>query len=334
MRAIVVGAPDSVALEHLPDPSPAPDEVVVRVRGCGICGTDLHIIHEGLPTATYPLVPGHEPWGEVVEVRDPLADVRIGDLVSVDPSLHCGRCDRCREGRGNLCRHWGAIGGTRAGAWAELVAVPARNLHRLDPDYPLACASIIEPVACGIRGIVRLQPQAGRSALIYGGGTMGVILAILLELQGVGPITIVEANARRRAVIAGLTGATIAAPEELDGLEADYVIDATGNAGAIGEALGHVAFGGTFMIFGVASPEAMVSYSPFAIYQREITIIGSMAIVHTYGQAVRTVRRHAARFAPLLTHTYGLSEFGLALTTLASGEAIKVTISPWEDLSP
>jgi NADPH2:quinone reductase len=317
-----------VGVERMPDPEPAPDEVVVRVRGCGICGTDLHIIHEGLPTARYPLVPGHEPWGEVVEVRDPPAGVRVGDLVAVDPSLHCGRCARCREGRGNLCERWGAIGGTRPGAWADLVAVPGRNLYRLDSDYPLDCASIIEPVACAIRGIIRLQPLPDRSALVYGGGTMGVILTILLELQGVGPITIVEANARRRSVIAGLSEASIKAPEEIDDLEADYVIDATGNAAAIEAALQHVAFGGTFMVFGVASPEARVSYAPFVVYQREITIVGSMAILHTYGQAVHTVRRHAARFAPLLTHTYTLDAFEQALATLASGEAIKVTIAP------
>lgn len=334
MRAVLVDAPGSVAIERLPDPVPAPDEVVVRVRGCGICGTDLHILHEGLPTARYPLVPGHEPWGEVVEVRDPLAGVRVGDLVAVDPSLHCGRCARCREGRGNLCEHLGAIGATRPGAWADLVAVPGRNLYRLDPDYPLECASIIEPVACAIRGIVRLQPRADRSALVYGGGTMGVILAILLELQGVGPITIVEANARRRSLIAGLTEAATRAPEEIDGLEADYVIDATGNAAAIEAALRHVAFGGTFMVFGVASPGARVSYSPFAVYQREITIVGSMAILHTYGQAVHTVRRHATRFAPLLTHTYGLDAFEQALAILASGEAIKVTIAPGREAAP
>jgi NADPH2:quinone reductase len=328
MRAVVVAAPGSVAIERLPDPEPLPDEVVMRVRGCGICGTDLHIIHEGLPTARYPLIPGHEPWGEVVEVRDPQATVRVGDLVAVDPSLHCGRCSQCRQGRGNLCEHWGAIGGTRAGAWADLVAVPGRNLHRLDTDYPIACASIIEPVACGIRGIVRLQPQADRSAIIYGGGTMGVILALLLELEGVGPITIAESNARRRTVIAGLAQAAICDPADLEGRQADYVIDATGNPAAIEPALDRVAPGGTLMVFGVASPAARVSYSPFAVYQKEITIVGSMAILHTYGRAVHTVQRHAARFAPLLTHSFSLQAFDQALATLASGEAIKVTITP------
>jgi len=328
MRAILVSAPGSVAVDRVPDPEPGPGDVVVRVRGCGICGTDLHIIHEGLPTATFPLVPGHEPWGEVVEVRDPLCEARVGDMVAVDPSLHCGRCARCREGRGNLCARWGAIGGTHPGAWADLVVAPGRNIYRLDPGYPLECAAIIEPVACAIRGIVRLQPRPDRSALIYGGGTMGVILAILLELQGVDPVTIVEANARRRAVITGVTRANIQAPEDSADLEADYVIDATGNATAIGAALEHVTFGGTFMVFGVASPETKVLYSPFVVYQREITIVGSMAILHTYGQAVHTVQRHAARFAPLLTHSYGLDDFDQALNMLVSGDAIKVTIAP------
>lgn len=330
MRAVVVQEPGRVSVERVPDPTPTGDDVVVRVGGCGICGTDLHIIHEGLPTARYPLIPGHEPWGEVVEVAGGSGELglRAGDLVSVDPSLHCGRCDRCRRGQGNLCRNWGAIGGTRAGAWAEYVSAPVKNVYALGADYPMACASLIEPVACAIRGIVRLGPRPERPALIYGGGTMGVLLSLLLEFQGVGPITIAEVNARRRVVIAGLTAATVCAPDELAGEEMDYVVDATGNPAAIEAALGHVAPGGAFMVFGVASPAARVPFAPFDIYQKEITIVGSMAILHTYPLAVETIQRHAARFEPLLTHTYDLDGFPQALEALAGGEAVKVMIAP------
>jgi NADPH2:quinone reductase len=285
-------------------------------------------LDEGLPGARYPLIPGHEPWGEVVAVGADVAEVAAGDLVAVDPSLQCGRCARCRRGQGNLCERLGAIGGSRAGAWADFVAVPAGNLHVLPDGYPLHCASIIEPVACALRGLERLRPQADRSALIFGGGTMGLLLASLLELQGLGPITVVETNAERRALGQRLSGARVISPGELGDDEAEYVVDATGVPGAIEAALDHVAFGGTFMVFGVASPDVRVTYSPFRVYQRELTVVGSMAILQTVSSAVETVARHPDRFRPLLTHSFGLAEFDSAVAALSHGDSVKVTITP------
>jgi 2-desacetyl-2-hydroxyethyl bacteriochlorophyllide A dehydrogenase len=329
MRAVIVPEPGAqVSVETVPDPTPARDEVVIAVRGCGICGTDQHLLHEGLPGAVYPLIPGHEPWGEVVAAGGDVTQLAVGDIVAVDPSLQCGMCERCRRGQGNLCVRLGSIGGTRAGAWADFVAVPGRNIHLLPDGYPLDCASIIEPVACALRGLVRLQPEGDRSVLIFGGGTMGLLLATLLELRGLGPITVVETNPDRRETGRRLTSARLIDPSELGDEEAEYVIDATGVPAAIETALDHVAFGGTFMVFGVASPDIRVAYSPFRVYQREITIVGSMAILRTVSSAIETVQRHADRFRPLLTHSFGLDGFDKAVSTLADGSAVKVTITP------
>ena len=118
------------------------------------------------------------------------------------------------------------------------------------------------------------------------------------------------------------------APENLGDLTADYVVDATGVPAAIEGALDRVAKGGTFMVFGVASPEARVAMSPFAIYQREITVVGSMAILHSFQPAVELVAAHAARFEPLLTHAFPLQDFDAAVATLSHGDAVKVTIRP------
>jgi 2-desacetyl-2-hydroxyethyl bacteriochlorophyllide A dehydrogenase len=329
MRAVVVGAAGVPAsVETVPDPSPGPLEVVVAVRGCGICGTDRHILEEGLPTARYPLIPGHEPWGEVAAVGNDVSLVRPGDVIAVDPSLHCGSCPQCRRGHGNLCERWGSIGGTQAGAWADFVSIPERNAVTLPEGYPLDCASLIEPVACAVRGLARLRPQVGRSALIVGGGTMGLILGTLLELAGCEPVTVVEANTGRRGFGAAQTGLTVVAPEALGDAEADYVVDATGVPAAVESALGRVAPGGTFMVFGVSSPDARVAMSPFAVYQREITIVGSMAILHSFQPAVELIARRPERFRPLLTHQFDLTKFHTAVATLGAADAIKVTIAP------
>lgn len=329
MQAVVVQAPGSYAVETVPDPEVRPQEVVVRVGGCGICGTDQHILDHGLPTAHYPLIPGHEPWGWIAGVGRGIHNgLSVGDLVAVDPSLHCGLCDRCRTGHGNLCRRWGAIGASQAGAWADYVAVPERTIHRLDDRFPTEVASLIEPVACALRGLERLEAMADTPAIIYGAGTMGILLAMLLDLRGIGPIHLVEHNERRRAIAGAVTTATVIAPDQVSDLEAASVIDATGNPTAIASAIDRVAPGGTFMVFGVAGVDDRVPVSPFAIYQREIRIVGSMAILATFGPAIETVRRHADAFRPLATHTFPLARFGDALAVLASGEGVKVSICP------
>ena len=329
MKAVVVDGPGVPAeVRRVEDPAPGPDELVVAVRGCGICGTDRHILEEGLPSVPYPLIPGHEPWGEVVAAGAGALGPSEGTLVAVDPSLHCGRCDRCRRGQGNMCERWGAIGGTQSGAWADYVVLPAANAHVLPEGFPLDCASIVEPVACALRGMHQLRPEGDRSALVVGGGTMGLILAILLELRGVGPLTVVEANRERRELGGRLVPARMLAPDELGDLEADYVIDATGVPAAVQDALPRVAPNGTFMVFGVSAPEATVWISPFEIYRREITIVGSMAILRTFAAAVETVARHGDRFRPLLTHSFGLDRFADAVATMSSGDAVKVTIEP------
>lgn len=328
MRAVVVEEPGRAAtVTTVEDPSPADGQAVVAVRGCGICGTDRHILEEGLPTVTYPLIPGHEPWGEIVAVGAGV-EVGVGDLVAIDPSLHCGTCPRCRRGQGNLCERWGAIGGTRPGAWADYVAVPGANAHVLGDGFALECASIIEPVACGLRGVVQLRPQADQSTLIVGGGTMGLILAVLLDLRGVGPITVVELDPSRRALAPSLVGVEACGPDELGDREWELVVDATGSPDAIAAALERVAPGGTFLVFGVASPDATVSFSPFRVYQRELTIVGSMAILGTFAAAVDVVNRHAGRFRPLLTHTFALEQFDRAVAALGTPDAVKVTITP------
>jgi 2-desacetyl-2-hydroxyethyl bacteriochlorophyllide A dehydrogenase len=329
MRAVVIAQPGVASVETVIDPALVEDEVIVKVLGCGICGTDMHLLHQGLPNVEYPLIPGHEPWGEIVEVNKAEKTLQVGDCVAVDPSIHCGLCLRCRRGRGNLCARWGAIGGTRSGAWAEFVPVPRRNIHFLERGFPLDCAPIIEPIACALRGIEQLKPRADMSAIIFGAGTMGMLLTLLLDMRGVGPIVVIETNAERARIARQLLPATIIHPDALDELEAELVIDATGDPTAIETAVQHVAPGGTMLIFGVSAPGAKASVSPYHIYEREITILGSKAILHTFPSAVDTVRRHASIFRPLVSCAgYPLHRFHDALAMLQSGLAVKVVIQP------
>src|SRR3954471_12123991 len=133
MRALVLDRPGSFRVAEVPDPVPEADQIVVQVECCGICGTDLHILAGEFPPTPYPITPGHEFAGVVIEVGEGETHIAVGDRVAVDPSLSCGRCRYCQAGRGNLCSDWGAIGDTVDGAFAERVTVPAANAYRL-PD--------------------------------------------------------------------------------------------------------------------------------------------------------------------------------------------------------
>ena len=200
MRAALVDAPGVIEVVDLADPSPAPDEVLLAVRECGICGTDLHLVDGELGADRFPLIPGHEFWGEIAAVGTDVDRFRVGDQVAVDPSLHCGRCARCRRGQGNMCENWGALGATRHGGWAEFVAVPQANLYPLGRSFPLAAAALIEPVACAVRGLQRLDPRADEPVVVFGAGTMGLVLTLLLQSRGVGPVTVIDPIPERRTL--------------------------------------------------------------------------------------------------------------------------------------
>ena len=328
MKAVVVERPGTAGYTKVTEPEIGPDEALVKVLGCGICGTDHHIIDGGLPTVSYPIIPGHEGWGQVVAVGQNGHRLQAGDLVAIDPSLHCGQCSQCRRGHGNLCEAWGSIGGTRPGAWAELVAVPVKNVHVLPGDYPTDVAVLIEPVACLLRGLKILSPEVDKSALVFGAGTMGILWALALRLLGLDLVGVVETDATRRELCSQKFDLPVVSWEAPTPVEADYVIDATGNASAMEEAFWRARPGGTVMLFGVAGTDVRVPFSPFRLYQRELRVVSSMAILHTYGDAVNFVAAHADLLRPVVTGTFGLQSFDQAIEQLRGGAALKIALDP------
>ncbi|MBV9917235.1 MAG: zinc-dependent alcohol dehydrogenase family protein [Solirubrobacterales bacterium] len=334
MRAAVWEKPGELRIEERPDPEPGAADVVVRVGACGMCGTDLHIAEGEFPPAPYPIVPGHEFAGEVVAVGDEVEDVSVGAHVAVDPSLFCGHCDYCRVQRGNLCRNWNAIGDTVDGAFAELVRAPARNAYELPEGASLRTGALVEPLACAVHGLRRLEPEPGDSVLITGAGTMGLLLLQLLEHGGAAHITVVDRNERRLELARSLGASAIqtdieaASSEFGDGF--DCVVDATGVPAVIQQSFNAVRRGGKVMIFGVAPQEARVDVSPFRIYNDEITVVGSMAVLYTFVQAIELVRGGAVNTEPLLTHTFPLDGFEDALAAMRSGKGLKVQVLPNE----
>jgi 2-desacetyl-2-hydroxyethyl bacteriochlorophyllide A dehydrogenase len=329
MRAVVVTAPGNAVLTDLPDPQAGPGEVVVRVTSCGLCGTDMHILAGELPSARYPGVPGHELAGEIVAVGEGVTGLAAGTRVAVDPNMPCGRCDYCRIGRGNLCDDYSAIGVTQDGGFAELVAVPARCCYVLPDSLSPAAAALVEPLSCAVHGLNRLPRRPGSHYLIYGAGTMGLMMAAVVRQAGAASVSMVDPNEDRLAFAASF-GADAVAPraEELGRPQGfEVVIDATGVIAAIEDGLGRVRKGGTFLQFGVTDAAATATFSPFRVYNREIDIIGSMAVHNSFQPAIDLLSS-GLDLDPLVSDVFPLDAFDDAVAAFRAGKGRKIQIAP------
>jgi 2-desacetyl-2-hydroxyethyl bacteriochlorophyllide A dehydrogenase len=333
VNAAVVERPGKVAVEQVDDPAPGPREVLVRVDACGICGTDLHLLDGESPLARYPLIPGHEFSGEVVAAGGQVHDLRVGDVVAVDPNLPCGVCRLCRAGRENLCLNYEAIGVTRAGGCAELVAVPAANAFVLPEGLPRAWGSLVEPLSCAVHGFDRLNAKLADRYLIYGAGTMGLLMAQLARRAGAASVAVVDVQAGRLPVAERLgADRTATSADDLDRPQGwEVVIDATGAVAAIEDGLRRVARGGTFLLFGVTSAEATATFSPFRVYNEEISVVGSMAVLHSFQRALDLLVAGAIDAEAMITHSVALGRYEDAVAAFRGGAGLKVQVTPATD---
>jgi 2-desacetyl-2-hydroxyethyl bacteriochlorophyllide A dehydrogenase len=329
MRAAVITSVGVVDVETVDDPTPGPGEVVVDVAACGLCGTDLHIL-QGEFAPTLPIVPGHEFAGTVVALGADVRGLCEGDRVSVDPSLYCFECHYCRIGRNNLCENWAAIGVSVAGGAAEYCAVPAANCVVLPDAVALEDAGLIEPLSCAVRGYDVLRSQLGAHVLVYGAGTMGLMMLRLAQRSGAVSVDVVDVNAARLPRAAQLGASSTA--RSADEIERPYgwelVVDATGNAKAIQDGLGRVGAGGTFLQFGVADYAARATIEPYRIYNKEITITGSMAVLHSYERAAELFADGVIDPAVFITDRYPLGAYATALDNFRGGAGLKTQVVP------
>ena len=331
MKAVVIEAPNQVGVKQVPDPTPAADQVVVKVEGCGICGTDIHVIRGEFEPTRYPIIPGHEFCGEVVAAGSAVRNLKTGDFVAVDPSLFDGTCKQCRAGRFNLCENWNGIGvGRTNGACAQFVAVPAVNAFQLPGGMPRHWGALVEPLSCAVHGLDLVDADAGADYLIYGAGTMGLMLAQLARDTGASKVEMVEKNPRRHDLAKRLAAGRIAvSADELDRPQGwDVVIDATGVVPAIEDGLRRVARGGTFLVFGVANADATATFSPFRVYNDEIKIIGSMAVLHSFERALALLVKGVIDCEAMITNRFGLDDYSIAIDTFLKGTGLKVQVAP------
>lgn len=336
MPAVVFQGEGRWALEERPVPRVRnPDEVLLQVEACGICGTDLHILEipPGHP-ATPGVILGHEVIGRVVEVGPAVTHLRPGDRVAVAPNLSCGVCPFCQRGLFNHCERFTTLGIFLDGGLAAYEVAPARALFPISPQVPLERAVFAEVLSTVVGGTLQARLHPGEHAVVLGCGPVGLLFLQIFRASGAG--TLIAADvAPFRLAFARRVGADRAVnPREEDleavvreatGIGADVVVDAVGSLMAMALRLARP--GGTVVLFGM-NAQARAEIAQYEITRRELRVVGSYVGRHTFPLAIQLLERGVIRPEALVTHRLPLSRFGEGLEHLRRGEAVKVMMVP------
>ncbi|MEO5699199.1 MAG: alcohol dehydrogenase catalytic domain-containing protein [Casimicrobiaceae bacterium] len=300
MKALVYTAPNTMVYRDEPEPAAAAGEVVIEVDAVGICGSDMHAWHGHDPRRNPPLILGHELAGTVV------AGHGTGRRVTVNPLITCGHCAYCITGRDNLCANRTMIGMTRPGGFAQRLAIPAGSVIELPADMEVRAAALTEPAATGLhalnlamRALARPLPEV--SALVIGGGAVGLLTALLMRAYGCRDVTVAETNPRRRASAAKAGNLEVFDPTAGGGIgesAVDLVIDAVGGRQTRSAALAAVRPGGVVVHIGLQDWASEIDMRKLTL--AEITLIG------TYTYAMADLK---ATVAALAAGVYGALEW-------------------------
>ncbi len=326
MKAVLFPAKGAVEIANLADPRPEPDEVVIEVRAAGICHTDIEVLRGNYGTGAFPLVACHEFAGVVCEIGAEVADLKPGDRVVVDPNIECGTCRACRRGWAHLCERLGAYGVTVNGGFAERCAVAATAVHKIG-DMPFDLAALAEPMGCVLNGVAAAHRDTTRNALIIGAGPMGLLMAVALRTRGLDDIALVDIDENRLSMTENFGFTALAADTSeiaARGRPSDLVVEATGVPSVVAEALDFVADGGTLHIFGVSPRDLHVSFSPFEIFRRQLSIVGSHSLNHNIPGALETLRAAGLEIGRLVTHRLDLRGIAETLSGHPPPGAMKV----------
>lgn len=336
MPAVVFQGEGRWALEERPVPSVRnPEDVLLQVEACGICGTDLHILEvpPGHP-ATPGVILGHEVIGRVVEVGPAVTHLRPGDRVAVAPNLYCGVCRFCQRGLYNHCERFTTLGIFLDGGLAPYEVAPARALFPISPQVPLERAIFTEVLSTVVGGTLQARLHPGEHAVVLGCGPVGLLFLQVFRASGAGSLIAADI-APFRLEFARRAGADrVVNPREEDleaivrevtGIGADVVVDAVGTL--MSTALRLVRPAGTVILFGM-NAQARAEIAQYDITRREIRVVGSYVGRHTFPLAIQMLERGAIRPEELVTHRLPLARFGEGLEHLRRGEAVKVMMVP------
>ncbi len=340
MRAGIYRGPGQVALAERPLPEPGPGEVRLRISACGLCGTDLHLVHSPKPIIDPGSIMGHEMAGVVDDLGAGVAGFAAGEAVVVEPLASCGDCEPCREGRDSICRELQLYGLRRPGGFADAVVVPAHRLYRVPDGLVPTLAALAEPFAVAVHGL-RLcgadQARPPSRLLILGAGSIGLTVVAVARAWGFGDVA-VTARYPHQAELAKRLGAhrviDEGPAEDLTGYDADLVVETVGGLADTMTTAGiALAPGGTVCVLGVFM--GPLTLDPLTLLGKEARLQWSNCYARRPGEAdfaeaMRILAAKGGAYSGLLTHEVPLAEFERAFEIAGDkgSGAVKVTVIP------
>jgi L-iditol 2-dehydrogenase len=321
MQALLLKNYMELELTEMPAPVPAPDEVLVRVAACGICGSDVHGLDGSSGRRIPPLVMGHEASGVVAAVGAKVRRVREGDRVAFDSTIWCGACHFCRRGEMNLCDNRQVLGVScgeyrRHGAFAEYVVVPERVIAPLPETLSFEEAAMIEPASVAVHAVNLTPVRLGDTAVVVGTGMIGLLVVQALRLAGCGRIIAVDVDAARLRMASEFGADVEVNAREADpaavvaeltsGRGADIAIEAVGATEPIATAIACLRKGGALTLVGNVTPRVELALQ--AVVTRELRLVGSCASCGEYPAVIALMARGALRVRPMISAVAPLAE--------------------------
>ncbi|KAI9799285.1 MAG: hypothetical protein M1833_004163 [Piccolia ochrophora] len=338
MKALRYEKPKEYGIVEVPLPTVRDNDVLVKVKACGVCGTDLHI-HEGEFLAKFPLIPGHETIGVVAALGKNVKGFKVGDRVAADNSELCNECFYCRRGELLLCENFEAHGVTMNGGFAEYCAYGAGKVFKIENLSDID-ATLLEPASCACHGLDRIAPKMGSSVLMFGAGPTGLVLAQLLRQNGGCHVVIAAPQGLKIDLARNLNAGDVYVElsrsdpgpqyqkikdENPHGF--DIVIEATGSVKVLEDAINYVRRGGKLVVYGVYSNSARVSWPPSKIFGDEITILGSFSETYKFPAAINYLDTGKVKVNGIVNKVFKLEQWGECLEAMRNKSAIKAAIT-------
>jgi threonine dehydrogenase-like Zn-dependent dehydrogenase len=341
MKAAMFKGVENIEIVELDVPEPGRGEVLIRVTGCGVCGTDAHIYAGEIDKAVPPVIMGHESTGTVERVGADVTLIKKGQEIIVDPFVYCGICEFCKSGKRLLCSNESFLGYHKNGGFCQYTLVPETNAYTVPPGLSFSDRIICETLSTVLAGFDRLRPEPGCTFMILGAGTVGLLWNQVIQNSLPGCIIQTEV-VRFRLETAASLGADIAISPEKDDitgtvlgrfpLGVDYIVDATGSTAAVEQALPLLKKGGTFLSFGICPESERISLSLNWVYKNQVKIITSRRPPrHKMINAIRILEKQTLDIKTLVTSRRPLSDIEDAFKDFRSAKdrEIKMAIDPW-----
>lgn len=316
MKAVNIPLANQIQIIDLPEPEiEQANEVKVKIKRVGICGSDMHIYHGTNPLATYPRIVGHEVAGEVVSIGEDVKNIAVGDRVVIEPITYCGDCYACNRGRPNVCHEVSVFGVHEDGGMREFVVLPEKQIHKVDAHINWNEAVMAEPYTIGAQATCRGNVEKGQTVFIQGAGPIGITVLKMAKLRGA--TVIISDITNERLAFAKENGADYTInPTEVDVVTtinqitndegANVVIDAVGSTSTFELGIETASAAGNVVLLGFnATPSAIAQ---MLITKKELTITGSRLQTNQFSKVVELINKEKITHNGLITHEFPLSE--------------------------